>query len=268
LTENRMTDPAFLRGDQYKDSDNLYARIALHELFSSNPENWFRWLFDRFQLPETARVLEVGCGPGDLWASNQDRIPENWELTLTDLSEGMLFKTRKRLGAIPMRLCCTSVDRLSFPEDCFNVVIGNHMIYHAPDLERALSEIRRVLSPGGKVITATNGKDHLKELYEIITGFDPSYQVQAGQINYTLESGEELLANAFHHVHRYDFPNNLQITEAELLLEYTFSLWSINQEYFQQNREQYRAYLQSMLDEKGSIFIQKSVGVLIATNPK
>ena len=267
MKKERMTDPAFLRSDQYKNADNLKARIALHERFSTNPENWFHWLFDQLQLPEEARILEIGGGPGDLWQQNQDRFPTGWQLVLTDISEGMLLKACDNVGRVPMLPCCVSADWTPFPENSFDAVIGNHMVYHIPDRARGLAEIQRVLVPGGKLITATNGENHLKELYEIILGFDSNYQMVSGQIDYTLESGEVLLNQSFDHVQRIDFPNDLQITEVGPLADYIFSLWSIDQDFFQHNRKQFEEYLQNLLDENGAIFIQKSVGVLLAENP-
>jgi len=54
----------YLLTTQYKNDQNLRARIRLHELFSVNTSDWQCWVFDRFVLPEQARVLEIGCGPG------------------------------------------------------------------------------------------------------------------------------------------------------------------------------------------------------------
>ena len=52
--------------EQYRNAANLDARIDLHSRFSTNPLNWYRWLFDHLALPEGARVLELGCGPAKL----------------------------------------------------------------------------------------------------------------------------------------------------------------------------------------------------------
>ena len=88
---------------QYRDDSNLRARIDLHERFTTATEPWHRWVFDRIDLPPEARILEIGCGPAELWAQNLDRIPAGWELTLADLSPGMVEKAREVLGR-PRRL--------------------------------------------------------------------------------------------------------------------------------------------------------------------
>jgi tRNA G46 methylase TrmB len=68
------TDQARLQ-IQYADAINLNTRFQLHEEFSVNPYNFVLWLFDHMRLPKSARILEVGCGPGWFWRKNAHRIP-------------------------------------------------------------------------------------------------------------------------------------------------------------------------------------------------
>ena len=53
--------------EQYKNAVNLNVRIALHQRFSHNPVPWFTWLADQIALKDGYRVLETGCGNGELW---------------------------------------------------------------------------------------------------------------------------------------------------------------------------------------------------------
>jgi cyclopropane fatty-acyl-phospholipid synthase-like methyltransferase len=80
------TDPTYLLEQQYATAQNLKTRIALHERFSTSSQPFPRWVFDHLRLPERADILEVGCGNGNLWAANRERIPSGWRLTLTDFS--------------------------------------------------------------------------------------------------------------------------------------------------------------------------------------
>jgi hypothetical protein len=73
--------------EQYRAGSNLGARVALQARFSTNPYGWQRWVFDRLELPPEASLLELGWGPGLLWRENL-RIPEGWNLTLTDRDDG------------------------------------------------------------------------------------------------------------------------------------------------------------------------------------
>jgi len=74
-----FTDAKYLRDEQYRDDSNLRARIELHRRFSTEPEPWHRWVFDRLHFPAEAKILEVGCGPGELWLQNADRVPDGWD---------------------------------------------------------------------------------------------------------------------------------------------------------------------------------------------
>jgi ubiquinone/menaquinone biosynthesis C-methylase UbiE len=88
----------YLKSKQYAHADKLAARIRLHQLFSTNTAVIQHWLFERILPTNPTDVLEVGAGRGDLWQLNADRIPASWNITLTDLSAGMLADCRAHLG--------------------------------------------------------------------------------------------------------------------------------------------------------------------------
>src|SRR5207237_3847400 len=76
--------------EQYRDDSNLRARIDLHARYSTNPEGWFEWLWAREAPSSGARVLEVGCGPAEMWRVVLDRLDPTVSLTLSDFSPGMI----------------------------------------------------------------------------------------------------------------------------------------------------------------------------------
>ncbi|HET7639881.1 MAG TPA: class I SAM-dependent methyltransferase, partial [Ktedonobacteraceae bacterium] len=90
-----LIDQHYLLTDQYNNAQKLEARIQLHQRFSTNTYDWHRWVFDHLTIPPDSRILELGCGPADLWRKNADRIPENWHITLSDFSPGMLQEARQ-----------------------------------------------------------------------------------------------------------------------------------------------------------------------------
>lgn len=219
----RIDDPAYLRHDQYRTSGNLQARIDFHVRFRTNPYDWQLWVFDRLRLPADARVLEIGCGAGSLWLENKPRIPAGWEITLSDLSAGMLAQARRSLG-IP-RLAALDAQALPFPDGSFDAVIANHMLYHVPDRARALSEIRRILTSGGRLYAATGGLHQFHELIDLVRRFDPGLVLWEGRgpDSFVLETGAGQLAPWFSEVvlHRYD--DALEVTEVGPLVEYVAS---------------------------------------------
>src|SRR5215216_6982425 len=165
--DSRFTDQQYLKTDQYKDSSNLDTRALIHRRFSTNSYGWFTWVFDTLlKLPGNARILELGCGHGLLWKENASRIPAAWNITLSDLSSGMLDAAWRNLVVTGRAFQFKEIDAqsISFKEGSFDAVIANHMLYHVPDRQKGLAEIRRVLKPNDHLFATTIGKNHLKEI--------------------------------------------------------------------------------------------------------
>jgi ubiquinone/menaquinone biosynthesis C-methylase UbiE len=221
-----FTDQDRLKNVQYRDASNLQARGNLHARFGTNKVGWLTWYFDRLlQLPPDSAILEVGCGPGWIWKENAARIPPGWRIALTDLSPGMMAEARANLAELHPGITYTEADvqQLPFPDATYDAVVANHMLYHVPDLEQGLSEIRRVLKPGGTLFAATNGREHMQEMREI------AHEVYAGIpaeriMGFGLENGTELLSPHFVDIRLERYDNTLRITEAEALKAYIRSM--------------------------------------------
>ena len=166
---SRFSDPKYLRECQYKDASNLDQRVSLHERFSTNPQGWHSWVFAQLDPPPFANILEVGCGPGRLWAQNQSSFNSGWRVILSDFSPGMLANARERLLTLSnLSFACFDAQDPPFPAGFFDIIIANHILYHVPDVDRAIAELHRILKPGGKLIATTNGQNHLRELREFV----------------------------------------------------------------------------------------------------
>jgi SAM-dependent methyltransferase len=167
---NLGINPAYLREKQYKDPTNLNARIALHARYARAEVPLYPWLAGLVPWPDGGDVLEVGCGPGLLWEGIASLVP-HLRLTLTDLSDGMLDAAAdvvRQIASIELAAteACDARD-LPFSDDSFDVVVANHMLYHVPEPGRAVAEFARVLRPGGTLLAATNGPNHLDVITEI-----------------------------------------------------------------------------------------------------
>jgi len=218
-------DPVVLAREQYRDGANLGARAGLHARFGVNRQDFQRWAFEQLGLGAESRVLEVGCGPGLLWARNAERLPAGWQVTLADLSGGMLEEARRNLAGVQPAFRFVQVDAqaLPFGDARFDTVIANHMLYHVPDLRRALAEVRRVLHPGGRLYAATNGRDHMRGLHAAVERVASAGTFQSPAETFGLENGEAALAPWFEPVELRRYENTLVVTEVEPLLTYVAS---------------------------------------------
>ena len=261
-----LSDPNYVH-NQYANASNLNARLALHACFSTNPYGWFLWVFDRLlELPSQARILELGCGSGGVWKANLERIPSKWEITLTDLSEGMVAEAKQALQSVGrnIRFGLADVQAIPYPDDSFDAVIANHMLFHAPDVSRALSEIHRVLAPGGRLFAATNGDAHLCELAALIKQFAPGADVgvKAQSSSFSLENGGEQLARHFSLVRLERYEDGLTVTEVEPLVAYVLSTGA--KEAIQSRLAEFAALAQAQINSKGAFYISKDTGLFIA----
>ena len=251
---------------QYRDASNLDARIHLHKRFSTNPQGWHRWVFEQLQLPPTSRILELGCGSGELWIENGPRVPGGWDITLSDFSVGMLREAARRLCWTDRRFHFVAVDAQAIPvaSERFDAVIANHMLYHVPDRARALPEIRRILKPGGRLYASTVGQAHLRDVHDLVERFagERVYGTSFAGI-FSLENGREQLAQWFAHVNVHRFEDALVVTEAELLLAYVLS-GSAKAVLVGEKLAALTGYLHEELKRHGAILITKDSGMFEA----
>jgi SAM-dependent methyltransferase len=262
----KLQDQDYLRNDQYRDAGKLNARVNLHTAFSLNQYGWFNWVFDHYELLPEARVLELGCGPGDLWRQNAHRIPVGWAVTLSDFSPGMLDQALHNLRDHPHPFEFRQIDaqEIPFEDGYFQVVIANHCLYHVPDRHKTFAEIHRVLAPQGMFYATTVGVNHLVEMDELVDHFLPASQdvFTPADNPFTLENGGAQIQTWFSDVRLDRYPDALHVTEASILVDYVFS--TIRHGLDESRREDFTAYVERKIAADGMIKISKESGIFTA----
>jgi len=84
-----------------------------------------------------------------------------------DLSPGMIERAEATHPAVEFALA--DAQALPFPDATFDVVTARHMLYHVPDIGKALSEMRRVLKPGGYFLAVTNTHGYMAAYHRLRT---------------------------------------------------------------------------------------------------
>ncbi|WP_035322175.1 class I SAM-dependent methyltransferase [Peribacillus kribbensis] len=254
---------------QYKNSGNLDDRIQFHQTYSLNPKDWHVWLFESYHIPSHARILELGCGNGAVWAKNKDRIPESWDITLSDFSTGMLADAKKNIGeAANIDFQQLNAADIPFADHSFDVVMANHMLYHVPDRKKALQEIKRVLRPGGVLYSSTNGVTHMAELNEWVAEFDselrfPSTYEHA--VQYGLENGREQLEGFFPEVDLLLYEDGMAVPDTDAVIRYILSAGILNDYLTGEKLASFKGFLETKRTLGGGILkITKSSGLFVA----
>lgn len=118
------------------------------------------WMQRQYEAPflerlggraEGKRVLEIGCGRGVGTEIIFERFGAR-EVHAFDLDPDMVNRARRRLAVYPtdrLRLYVGDATAIDAVDESFDAVFDFAIIHHVPDWQRAVSEIRRVLRPGG-----------------------------------------------------------------------------------------------------------------------
>lgn len=148
-------------------------------------------------------------------------------MTLSDYSEGMVQSVQQNLIGIPnIQYTQLNIEDIPFEDNRFDVIIANHMLYHVPNRKKALSEVRRILKPGGTFYSSTIGQNHLKEFGELLRRFEPNLDFPSARehaLNFGVETGAEQLQGYFNEIVYKDFPGGLKITDEKAIVDYLLS---------------------------------------------
>ncbi|MBQ6559199.1 MAG: methyltransferase domain-containing protein [Erysipelotrichaceae bacterium] len=247
--------------DQYSTADNLNIRISLHNKYSVNRQGFGNWIFSNYRISEGMSVLELGCGNGEMWAGKDDIINRCSRLILSDLSQGILETAKEKLrdhDGIEYRLI--DIQDIPFPDNEFDVVIANMMLYHVPDLSRGLKEVQRVLKDNGTFYCATYGENGMMEHIELM--FDDFPICSAYNYNFTLQNGKEKLMRYFSDIQKFLYEDALEVTDMEDMIDYIYSLPG-----FSDLQNLPRDTLRSVLEKNmrnGILYVPKEYGMFIA----
>lgn len=156
-------------------------------------------------------VLDIGCGTGGFAARIAAALPDAAVVAI-DQSERFVDLTASR--GVEARVA--DVQDLAFDDESFDVVTAMWMLYHVPDLHLGLSEVRRVLRPGGTFVAVTNGDEHVADLRRAAGG-------DAVHTHFSSENGENALLHHFEHVEQTDLRTRAIFTDHATTLAYLAS---------------------------------------------
>jgi len=129
---------------QKYDLMNDVMSVGMHRL-------WKYFTITRSGVREGSRVLDVAGGTGDLALAFAGKVGKTGEVWLTDINNAMLTNGRDRLCdkgfLIPVAQC--DAEKLPFPDDYFDCVTVAFGLRNMTHKGIALSEMQRVLRPGG-----------------------------------------------------------------------------------------------------------------------
>ena len=155
-----FTDSTYLEY-QYGDSEKLRIRLETHSRYTEGEDDYVQVELGHIVPRPGLLAIDVGCGPGRLAGTLRDRGVTCVGL---DTSAGLLREARTTSDA---QFIQGDAQALPFADAQFDRVLAMNALYHMPNWQQALREMRRVVRPGGRVVISTNGADAMKRIYDV-----------------------------------------------------------------------------------------------------
>lgn len=255
---------------QYTTDENLAKRIAIHS-YSVAMEPFTRWYNRHVEIPDGARLLDIGCGNAYRWSESPEIVARCSEIVLADSSEGMLEAARKCVKHVPgpWRFEVADVCDMPFESNSFQVVMANHMLYHAGDVDQAIGEIARVLATDGVLYATTNGLGHMAQLGEWLSrsGLAALSRLREYTRRFGVENGAELLGHHFVDVEYWPRNDYLKVPSVEPVLDYVRSMEPDDDPDVRDGLKRFERLLAGHLCAYGTIRIDKHGGLFRARGP-
>ncbi len=116
---------------------------------------WADDLVKRAELRSGSRVLDLACGTGIVVRAAAPVIGESGELVASDLNEDMITEGRTHsIEGAPVQWRVADAEALPFESSAFDTVLCQQGLQFVPDKAAAVSEMRRVLRPGGSAVVS------------------------------------------------------------------------------------------------------------------
>jgi SAM-dependent methyltransferase len=215
MTTGPVIDRQVLTEEAYRNGSKLAVRQAMYD----------RWQRPRIDLPghiaaalsdTTGVLIDVGSGNRNFLSRLGQERP--------DLR---LFGLDLAIGMHPDAVA--DAQQLPLADAAAGAVLALHMLYYVPDIQRALREFRRVLRPGGILITSTNGHAHNAEIRTLwqdavaaVAGVEVGFAADPVS-RFPLETGAQVIGRVFGHVELRDWRASVEIPSADAVSAYLAS---------------------------------------------
>ncbi len=255
---------------QYLNASNISARISLHQMYSTGRPGWFQWIYDNCRICRNMNILELGCGSGTFWTVNLDKLPPDINVTITDISEGMIRDAKRNItnsGLAQYNFSYNTTDccNIPYPDNSFDIVIANHVLFYCNPVTKAVNEIHRVLKSGGRLICSTYSSRHMQEINQLVSDFDSRIVLSADRL-YTifgLDNGCQLLHNDFKQIEKKIYKDSLIVDKAEPLIEYIMSCHGNQNQYLLDRYSSFKNFVSDRLSRP--MHITKEAGIFVCT---
>jgi len=261
--------------DYRETTDDLIKRIDIHNQYGSKDID--KWMLDILPLQKGQNLLDIGCGAGKQCFSYYRHLQGEASITGGDVSDELLAQAIKTNHEISDAINFIKLDfdsPFNLSDNFFDLASCCFAIYYATDIPFTISEIHRVLKPGGVLFTTGPMPENKQLFYEIIreaTGKE--IPPMPGSSRYASAILSEIKSR-FSEVAVHIFENPLVFESVDPFMEYTRAslsedrkLWKSffeTKEDFTNIIDAIRITASKRLAEDGNLVMTKVVGGFLA----
>lgn len=262
--------------DYRETTNDLLARIDIHKKYGSRDID--EWMLHLINPQKGSKILDIGCGSGKQCFLFYKALEGEADITGGDFNQELLEKARQENAKIGNRIKFIELDfnkMFTLSNDQFDLLTSCFAIYYSADIPFTISEMHRVIKPGGRLFTTGPMPENKRLFYDII--YEATHKPippMPGSSRYS-SLIFKAIQSLFSKVEIHIFENPLVFESAEPFLAYTRAslaedrkLWKGLFEDaggFEQVMQQINRVAERRLSQEGKLVMTKVVGGFLAT---
>jgi len=261
--------------DYQETTNDLLARIDIHKKYGSRDID--EWMLHLINPQKDSKILDVGCGAGKQCFLFYKALKGEADITGGDVNQELLEKARLENAKIGNRIKFIDLDfnqRFPLDDNQYDLLTSCFAIYYSQDISFTISEMHRVIKPGGRLFTTGPMPENKRLFYDII--FEATQKPippMPGSSRYSSQIHKAIQA-LFSKVEIHIFENPLIFESVDPFLAYTRAslsedrkLWKSlfeESEGFEHIIQQIKIVASRRIDQDGKLVMTKVVGGFLA----
>jgi ubiquinone/menaquinone biosynthesis C-methylase UbiE len=262
--------------DYQETTNDLLARIDIHKKYGSRDID--EWMLHLLNPHKGSKILDIGCGSGKQCFVFYKALEGEADITGGDFNQQLLEKARQENAKVGNRIKFIDLDFNQYfhlDEDQYDLLTSCFAIYYAADIPFTISEMHRVIKPGGRLFTTGPMPENKRLFYDIIhEATHKPIPPMPGSSRYSSQIFKAI-QSLFSKVEIYIFENPLIFESVEPFLAYTRASLSEDRKLwkslfegaggFEQVMQQIKTAAERRLAQDGNLVMTKVVGGFLAT---
>jgi len=262
--------------DYQETTNDLLTRIDIHKKYGGRDID--EWMLHLVNPQKGSKILDIGCGAGKQCFLFYKALQGEADITGGDFNQQLLEQARQENAKIGNRIRFVDLDfnqRFPMEDNQFDLVTSCFAIYYSEDIPFTISEMHRVIKPGGKLFTTGPMPENKRLFYDIILeATHKTIPPMPGSSRYS-SLIYKAVQSLFSSVEIHIFENPLTFEAVDPFLAYTRAslsedrrLWKDLFEYaggFEQVMQEIKIVAEKRLALDGKLVMTKVVGGFIAT---